>query len=128
MTGTDPGTPTVERLARGGPRPSVGMLTADLSRLGAELASIESAGVELVHVDVMDGVLVPQLTFGAPIVKAVRAALGPGVLVDAHLLVHDPLARIPETRRGGSGPGDLPSRGRATGPPGPPGAHGPAPP
>jgi ribulose-phosphate 3-epimerase len=96
MTGTDPGIPTVERLAQGGPRPSVGMLTADLSRLGAELASIESAGVELVHVDVMDGLLVPQLTFGAPIVRAVRAALGPGVLVDAHLLVHDPLARIPE--------------------------------
>jgi len=72
------------------------MLTADLSRLGDELAIIETAGAGLVHVDVMDGALVPQLTFGAPIVSAVRRALGEGVLVDAHLLVADPLGRVPE--------------------------------
>jgi ribulose-phosphate 3-epimerase len=86
----------VGRLAEGGPRLSVGMLTADLSRLGEELRTVETAGVELIHVDVMDGDLIPQLTFGAPIVKAVRGSLGPAVLVDVHLLVSDPLSRVAE--------------------------------
>lgn len=92
----------LERLVDGGPRLSIGMLTADLARLGEELAAIEGAGAELVHVDVMDGALVPQLTFGAPMVRAVRQALGEGVLVDAHLLVGDPLARVTEVVAAGA--------------------------
>jgi ribulose-phosphate 3-epimerase len=87
-----PTVPLLERLAVGGPHLSIGMLTADLSRLGEELVVIEQAGAELVHVDVMDGTFIPQLTFGAPIVKAIRT----GMLVDVHLLVADPLARVAE--------------------------------
>lgn len=93
---TPPAVPLLQRLAAGGPRLSIGMLTADLTRLGEELATVERAGAELVHVDVMDGAFLPQLTFGAPIVRAVRSALGPDVLVDVHLLVAEPLARVPE--------------------------------
>lgn len=96
MTGVATAEGLLERLTVGGPRLSIGILTADLARLGDELATIERAGAELVHVDVMDGALVPQLTFGAPIVRAVRASLGPSAIVDAHLLVTDPLARVPE--------------------------------
>lgn len=92
----------LERLAGGGPRLSIGMLTADLTRLGEELATIEGAGAELVHVDVMDGALIPQLTFGAPIVKAVRRSLGDSVLVDVHLLVADPLSRVTEMAAAGA--------------------------
>ena len=88
----------LERLAMGGPRLSIGMLTADLSRLGEELAVIEGAGAELVHVDVMDGALVPQLTFGAPVVRAIRTSM----LNDVHLLVADPLSTVVEMAAAGA--------------------------
>jgi ribulose-phosphate 3-epimerase len=78
------------RLLAGGPRLTVGMITADLLRLGDELAVLETAGVELVHVDVMDGVFCPMLTVGPPVIKAMRT----GLLKDAHLMIDDPLAAI----------------------------------
>lgn len=100
MSATDApaGAPVLERLAAGGPHLSIGMLTADLARLGEELGVIEREGAELVHVDVMDGVLVPQLTFGAPVVRAIRTSM----LVDVHLLVSDPLARVAEVVAAGA--------------------------
>jgi ribulose-phosphate 3-epimerase len=81
---------TLERLLRGGPRLSVGMLTADLLDLGREMGVLEEAGVELVHVDVMDGVFCPQLTVGTPVVRALRTAL----LKDVHLMIDDPLTKV----------------------------------
>jgi ribulose-phosphate 3-epimerase len=78
------------RLLAGGPRLTVGMITADLLRLGDELAVLETAGVELVHVDVMDGVFCPMLTVGPPVIKAMRT----GLLKDAHLMIDDPLTAI----------------------------------
>jgi ribulose-phosphate 3-epimerase len=66
------------------------MITADLLRLGDELAVLETAGVELVHVDVMDGVFCPMLTVGPPVIKAMRT----GLLKDAHLMIDDPLAAV----------------------------------
>jgi len=80
----------VDWLLSGGPRASIGILTADLARLGEEVALLERIGAELVHIDVMDGVYCPQLTVGAPIVKAI----GPALLRDVHLMVDDPLAKI----------------------------------
>jgi ribulose-phosphate 3-epimerase len=80
----------VDWLLDGGPRASIGILTADLANLGAEVALLGRLGAELVHVDVMDGVYCPQLTVGAPIIKA----LGPALLRDVHLMVDDPLAKI----------------------------------
>jgi len=81
---------TLERLRAGGPRLTAGMLTADLLHLGDELAVLVAAGVELVHVDVMDGVFCPQLTLGPPVVAAMRTPL----LKDVHLMVQDPLAKL----------------------------------
>lgn len=81
---------TLERLVTGGPHLTVGMLTADLSRLGDELGLIERAGVELVHVDVGDGAFSPMFTLGAPVVQAMRTAM----LKDVHLLVDDPLSKV----------------------------------
>jgi len=78
------------RLLASGPRLTVGMITADLLRLGDELAVLEAAGVELVHVDVMDGVFCPMLTVGPPVIKAMRT----GLIKDAHLMIDDPLATI----------------------------------
>ena len=57
---------TAQQLLEGGPQISVGLLTADLLRLGDELAVLERAGASVVHVDVMDGVFCPQFTVGPP--------------------------------------------------------------
>ena len=58
--------------------------------LGDEMAVLERAGVELVHVDVMDGVFCPMLTVGPPVIKAIRTPL----LKDVHLMIDDPLPKI----------------------------------
>jgi ribulose-phosphate 3-epimerase len=81
---------TLGRLLAGGPHLTVGMLTADLARLGEDLGVIERTGVELVHVDVGDGSFSPMFTVGPPIVKAIRTPM----LKDVHLLVDDPLSKI----------------------------------
>lgn len=72
------------------PTLSVGILTADLLALGAELRVLEQAGITVVHFDVMDGVFVPMLTFGPPVIRAARTAL----LKDAHLMIDEPLAKV----------------------------------
>ena len=77
-------------LLKGGPRLTVGMMTADLLHLGDELGLLEQGGAELVHIDVMDGVFCPMLTVGPPAIKAMRTPL----LKDAHLMVTDPLAKV----------------------------------
>lgn len=66
--------------------PSV--LPADYARLGEELVALEKAGVDRVQWDVMDGVFVPNLTFGPDVIKAVRSWVE--VPFEAHLMVVDP--------------------------------------
>ncbi len=80
----------VARLRSTGPHLSIGIMTADLSAMGSELALLERSGARIVHTDVMDGVFCPQLTMGAPIVKAQRTAL----LKDAHLMVQAPEDKV----------------------------------
>ncbi|MEZ5814540.1 MAG: ribulose-phosphate 3-epimerase [Alphaproteobacteria bacterium] len=67
------------------------ILSADFSILGAEVAAIDAAGADYIHIDVMDGHFVPNLTFGAPVVKAIRGATQKPF--DVHLMVApvDPL-------------------------------------
>jgi ribulose-phosphate 3-epimerase len=81
---------TFQRLLAGGPRLTVGLITADLLHLSDELMVLETAGVELVHVDVMDGVFCPMLTVGPPVISAIRT----GLLKDVHLMIDDPLATL----------------------------------
>ena len=64
------------------------ILSADFARLGEEVAAIETAGADVVHVDVMDGHFVPNLTIGPPVVKAVRKSTS--LPVDTHLMVTNP--------------------------------------
>jgi ribulose-phosphate 3-epimerase len=80
----------VDRLRVTAPQPSVGVLTADWMSLGSQLALMESAGVGLLHFDVMDGSFCSALTFGAPVIAGVKTPL----LKDVHLMVQEPLGLI----------------------------------
>jgi ribulose-phosphate 3-epimerase len=88
--GDAPPASTLERLASLAPTISVGILTADLMALGADLARLEGTGVPLLHVDVMDGCFTPMMTVGPPLVKALRTPL----LKDVHLMITDPLEKL----------------------------------
>jgi ribulose-phosphate 3-epimerase len=66
--------------------PSV--LAADFLRLGEQLKAVEAAGADRIHVDVMDGRFVPNLSLGLPIVEAVRR--GTTLPVEAHLMIEEP--------------------------------------
>ncbi len=83
-------TAALERLRSLCPTVSVGTLTADLMRLGEELALLEAAGVGVVHVDVMDGCFCPVMTVGPPYIGGMRTPL----LKDVHLMVHEPLDKL----------------------------------
>lgn len=64
------------------------ILSADFTRLGEQLATVEQAGADIIHVDVMDGHFVPNLTLGPFIVAAVRRATQ--LPIDTHLMIEDP--------------------------------------
>ena len=64
------------------------ILSADFARLGEEVAAIEKAGADWLHVDVMDGRFVPNITLGPPIVKAIRKVTK--LPLDVHLMIVEP--------------------------------------
>lgn len=64
------------------------ILSADFSRLGEEIIAAEKAGADLVHIDVMDGHFVPNITIGPLVVKAVKKVAS--IPLDVHLMIEDP--------------------------------------
>lgn len=69
------------------------ILSADFANLGQEIKALEKAGADMIHIDVMDGNFVPNLTFGAGIVKAIRNYTK--LPFDVHLMVQNPDEMIP---------------------------------
>ena len=68
------------------------LLAADYSRLGEQLSEAEKAGVEVAHLDIMDGHFVPNLAMGPGLVKSIRPVTG--VLFDVHLMISEPMRYV----------------------------------
>jgi ribulose-phosphate 3-epimerase len=64
------------------------ILAADFSRLGEEIASVERGGARILHVDVMDGHFVPNISIGVPVVSSLRKATT--LVLDVHLMISEP--------------------------------------
>ena len=64
------------------------ILSADFTRLAEAIAAVEEGGATVLHVDVMDGHFVPNITIGLPVVKSLRAATG--MTIDTHLMISEP--------------------------------------
>lgn len=76
------------------------ILSADFSRLGEEIRAVETAGADWIHVDVMDGHFVPNLTIGAPVVKSLRPVTR--LPLDVHLMIEEPERYVDDFCKAGS--------------------------
>ncbi len=71
---------------------SPSLLSCDYARMGEEIAQLELLGADMLHIDVMDGHFVPNITLGAPVIKALRKVST--LCFDVHLMITDPLRYI----------------------------------
>lgn len=79
---------------------SPSILASDFSRLAQEVSSIEDAGADLVHIDVMDGMFVPNITLGAPVISCLRGKTS--LPFDVHLMIEEPMRYIDDFAKAGA--------------------------
>ena len=79
---------------------SPSILASDFSRLAAEVQSIEKAGADLVHIDVMDGMFVPNITLGAPVISCLKGKTS--LPFDVHLMIEEPVRYVDDFAKAGA--------------------------
>lgn len=76
------------------------ILAADFNRLGEQIKAVEAAGADYLHVDVMDGLFVPSISFGMPVIRSIRKETE--IPFDVHLMIQDPVRYVKEFAAAGA--------------------------
>ena len=76
------------------------ILSADFSKLGEDVKKLEECGADLVHIDVMDGMFVPNISFGIPVIKSIRNLTK--LPFDVHLMIEDPARYVKDFAEAGA--------------------------
>lgn len=79
---------------------SPSILAADVSRFGEELTAVSQAGADYIHIDIMDGMFVQNISFGVPVVEGIRKCVD--TFFDVHLMVHEPIRYIRDFAEAGA--------------------------
>jgi ribulose-phosphate 3-epimerase len=82
------------------PQIAASILSADFAKLGAEIAEVDRAGCDFLHLDIMDGHAVPNISFGPAVIKSIRPVTT--AYFDAHLMITDPLRYAPAMVKAGA--------------------------
>ncbi len=79
---------------------SPSLLAADFTKLGQQLEQIEKGGAQYIHLDVMDGIFVPNISFGIPVIKSIRKSSN--LIFDVHLMIVEPERYVEAFRKAGA--------------------------